>query len=141
MGNVVSLRQREPLVWTCECGCLTHYAYDSGVLECAACGNYACSEHGNWLRDLPDAPDEAPEIGDDTFSRTDIDLGNADLALRRTLKAATVADASVAIVVLRDGDIKMWVGDGVNRADLEANIAHMIAGADVAGKFKSKEPI
>lgn len=108
MTNVIPLRcEPEPdMVWHCACGCSTNYAHLDGTLECASCGSRHEDAGGGWRDALPEPTTDRAEP---TAERTVVtDLNCPEMALKRVLAKATVAD-TVAVVLFQDGGgVSSW---------------------------------
>lgn len=105
-GDVITFPKREDpkVVWTCGCGCMTHYLRADGVVECASCRNEVTE--GDWRARLPDTPAEPEPATSDTFSSTDVQ--SDELSIRRVIKAIVPAEAALVALVRADGSICLW---------------------------------
>lgn len=104
--SVVAFPKREnpAVVWTCRCGCMTHYLRADDTVECAACGNL--SAVGHWRKRLTDTPAAVQDAGPEQFVSTD--LQSNELCIRRVIKGIVPSEVSAVISVREDGSISMW---------------------------------
>lgn len=108
MTNVVSLHNREPLVWVCRCGCSTFKLYEGGVSECANC-NKQSADGGEWVNELPEPEGPVRDVLPDTkiISLTD---ASPAAALRGMLNRVD-ADALTALIAIEsNGRVRTWGG-------------------------------
>lgn len=106
--TVVAFQPKEKprLIWRCDCGCLTMFLHSDATAECAACGVFATGLEGDWRAPLPEQPDSPREVspGDNKV----VDLGSADVAVRRALKRIEPDDVTALVVINRDGSLSAW---------------------------------
>lgn len=121
MAEIVEFgkKEREPLVWRCECGCVTQFVMDTGVMECAHCGTQAGEESGSWriLDLLPDVPSEPKKTEKGDFKVTD--LQSPEMAFRRAVKKANPETTCVLLVFQEDGTASVWGRDLVTEDQKE----------------------
>jgi hypothetical protein len=104
----------EPLVeaylWTCACGCTSHYLHEDGRAECVHCAAIVGPESGGWRAKLADPGPDTPELGDGNF-RPGL-FGQRSLAafLQGKLREEDLPlDRAVAVVFLwDDGSISSY---------------------------------
>lgn len=108
MGEVVHLGRRDAdkIVWTCRCGCMTHYLRADDVVECAQCERVQTYASGEWRLNLPAVPLEVPETEDGQFKVTD--LNHSGAAMRRTLDRANADDTAFVVILQKDGRVSCW---------------------------------
>lgn len=99
MGDVISLKQPEPRIWVCGCGCCTFEMYEDGSARCAMCDGVA--GNGGWM--VPDT-DEVYTGNAVTVVRGNDDGG--EIARRRLLRAA--GTARLVIAAQDDGALSTW---------------------------------
>lgn len=128
--TVVAFPSRQPdvLVWRCECGCLTQYVRSDGSLECPGCKGIAVGAGGEWRSHLPEVP--AAPVETDPGDVVVTDIGDASIAIKRTLKKAD-PDKMVALVVVHDdGRLSVWGQDfdtSEQKAWLERKFAEAVS--------------
>jgi len=57
--NVIPLRQPEPTIWVCNCGCATFKVYSDQSIVCAQCA--ARGPDGEWVIEPPPVAPRAPK--------------------------------------------------------------------------------
>lgn len=54
MADIVQFKPKGPppaAVWSCDCGCVTFYLFDSGAVQCAQCKSFQWHDAGGWNPD------------------------------------------------------------------------------------------
>lgn len=99
--------RKEPLVWLCNCGCSTHYAYQDGSIECASCGEFV---NGMWdARDREEQEGVEPETK--RFSSTVIPFDTDEAAMRDVLRTANKTTCMAVIIMDESGHTHCWGKD------------------------------
>ena len=106
MGEVVSLKTTEPLVWVCHCGCSTFRFFSNGAQECASCGTV--SDGGEWMAEKPEAPVVPRETERET--RVISFAGSPQQAMREMLRKGRDENILALVAIGEDSRIRTWGG-------------------------------
>lgn len=111
MSNIVRFEkpETEPLIWRCDCGCITHLAHEDGTLECAQCGAPGAGSGGEWRRHMPEPAAEPKETEDGDLTVTSLDT--SEMALKRVLKTADPETLAALIAIHQTGRVSCWGHD------------------------------
>lgn len=112
MTDVIDLskaREEKRLIWTCSCGCTTHYHYADGGVACGSCDTPANGNSGEWRLRIPDPPSDPADLDASNFKVTSI--ATADVFLRRQIKLAAERGVAAAVVAYDDGALSTWAPD------------------------------
>ena len=97
--SVVEFPRPERQIWACHCGCLTHYHYADGTVECSSCGEI-CTR-GDWSirpQELAPLPESLSIVRDGE---------PADIRWQRFLRDVKSCPDIIALILVReDGGVR-----------------------------------
>ena len=98
-------KEKERLVWRCNCGCITFFALGDGTIECAHCEIASSDFAGSWRVSLPEPARDVPPVDRDLKV---VDMNDAKSAILRVLKRADPEILAALIVMRNDGTMSVW---------------------------------
>ena len=105
--------------WACKCGCITHYLYSGGVIECANCEEPQMGDaSGEFIDYLPAPKITMPKNEPENFHV--IDMNSSDAALKRVANSIFEKRDELALVfcVFANGRFRHW-RSGMNAEEIE----------------------
>lgn len=105
MTKVVDFRQKDPMIWVCDCGCSTFNLLSDGKAACSVCAAPVVGAVDGWQDDTITArPREKPLVPRNDHQGN----GSAEFALA-LIRKSVMSDAAVLIVVAEsDSRTRLW---------------------------------